>query len=228
LPLLDWRSDGALAAYHDRYLAPSGATLSAVDLSDVHGIPVVLAVVRGNPGALVVGACASCDVRTAWLGAVTEAYAVRKAARETVLAEPVNPFVPPFAGIRDFQDHVRVYAYAENADRAAFLDASPVSRQPHEVPRVPGGDALARVDALVARLASHGIDTYAVDVTAPDVRELGVHVMRVVAPRLLPLDVRHDARFLGGKRLYTEPERLGYASRRLTFADLNPDPHPFP
>ncbi len=52
--------------------------------------------------------------------------------------------------------------------------------------------------------------------------------MRVIAPELCALDVEHSARLLGGGRLYDEPLQLGARERRLTEADVNPDPHPFP
>ena len=204
-PLLDWEHSSRFCAYQRRYLAPARARLSAVDLSSVHDVPVVLALVRGRPGALVVGAGAASTVEEAWIKAVTEAYAVRKAARERVLAG-----LEPPAEVVDFQDHIAFYAYEESACRAAFLDESAERRAPESVPPV-GGD-------LAAHLAARGIDTYAVDVTSPDVREAGLCVMRAIAPRLIPLDVRHDARFLGG-------DRLRAACR---FSELNPDPHPFP
>ncbi len=64
--------------------------------------------------------------------------------------------------------------------------------------------------------------------TSPDVRDAGLAVVRVVAPELCALDVEHAARLLGGTRLYEEPVRLGVRRGRLTEADVNPDPHPFP
>jgi len=211
-PLLDWESSAVLRGYHARHLAASGARLSAVDLSAVHDIPALLAVVRGEPGSLVVGAGAATTIEEAWRKAVCEAYAVRKAARELAISQPQSPFAPDFHDVCAFVDHIHVYAYAENAARAAFLDASSERRSPADV------RATDDIGDLVARLASEGIDTYAVDVTSPDVREAGLFVARAVAPRLLPLDVRHDARFLGGDRLRSV----------VPFADVNPDPHPFP
>jgi ribosomal protein S12 methylthiotransferase accessory factor len=227
-PRLDWRASTELAGYYDRYLAPAGAVLSAVDLSRVHGVPVVLGVVRGRPGALVVGAAAATSVEDAWRKAVTEAFAVRKAAREVVIRQPLNPFVAGFDDVCEFADHVRVYAYAANAFRADFLDAAPELHAVSAVASVEGETAAGRVETIVSGLAASGIDAFAVDVTSPDVREAGLVVVRVVAPRLVPLDVRHDARFLGGERLYAAPFDLGFRDRRLTFADINPDPHPFP
>lgn len=212
-PLLAWERSPRLHDYHRRYLAPARAPLSAVDLSSVHDVPVVLAVVRGRPGALVVGAGAAPSVEEAWLKAVTEAYAVRKAAREHVLQQPDPCFAEDFSDVCAFADHIYVYAYEQHAARAAFLDASPERRRPAEVAPLDGGS-----DAVAAHLARRGIDTYAVDVTSPDVREAGLCVMRAIAPRLIPLDVRHDARFLGGDRLRAA----------CPFAELNPDPHPFP
>ena len=73
------------------------------------------------------------------------------------------------------------------------------------------------------------VRVYAVDVTAPDVRSLGLRVAKVVAPELCALDVAHAARYLGGRaaipRLHFQ---AGLVDRPLEPADLNPLPHPFP
>src|SRR5581483_5300272 len=227
-PILDWRRSPELCAYHARHFEPSLADLATIDLSAVHDVPVVVAVVRGNPGAVAVGAGAAPTVEQAWRTAATEAFAVRQAAREAALAEPERRFADDFADVRDFRDHIQLFAYARHAPRAAFLDASPERHSPADVEPLEGAEPAEQVRALVDRLAAGGIATYAVDVTSPDVADLGIRVVRAVAPPLLPLDVRHDARFLGGERLATEPVRLGFATRPVGFADLNPDPHPYP
>jgi ribosomal protein S12 methylthiotransferase accessory factor len=72
------------------------------------------------------------------------------------------------------------------------------------------------------------VSAYATDVTTPEIRELGLHVARVVAPELCPLDVVHLARFLGGRRLYHAAHESGLARAALAPSDLNPLPHPFP
>jgi ribosomal protein S12 methylthiotransferase accessory factor len=83
------------------------------------------------------------------------------------------------------------------------------------------------VEALCERVRAAGAGAYAVDVTSPDVRELGLVVVKVLAPELCALDVPHAARFLGGSRLYDAPLRLGLrAGARLD--GVNPEPHPFP
>jgi len=121
--------------------------------------------------------------------------------------------------IHDFDDHIRFYAEPRNASRTHFLDASPARRNVRDVPTLEH----PHIDVLCARLARRSASAYAVDVTSPDVRDAGLTVMRVVAPELCPLDVEHDARLLGCRRLYDEPVRLGFGKR-----GVNPDPHPFP
>jgi len=60
------------------------------------------------------------------------------------------------------------------------------------------------------------------------VAELGLTVVRVVAPGLCSLDAAHAARFLGGRRLYEAAGALGLRDGPLAENELNHDPHPFP
>ena len=64
--------------------------------------------------------------------------------------------------------------------------------------------------------------------TAPDVAEAGLAVVKAVRPQLCALDVPHDARFLGGRRLYDAAWRRGLRPAALSESDVNPYPHPFP
>jgi len=120
------------------------------------------------------------------------------------------------------------YADDTNARLAGFLDASRRRTPARRVPRLAEGGPREVLDDLVARLARKGVSAYAVDVTAPDVETLGLHVARVIAPELCPLDVVHAARYLGGRRLYEAGRDVGLASTALRFEDVNPHPHPFP
>jgi ribosomal protein S12 methylthiotransferase accessory factor len=80
----------------------------------------------------------------------------------------------------------------------------------------------------VRRVEAAGSTLYAVDVTSPDVRDLGLVVVKTIAPELCALDVPHAARFLGGRRLYEAPVQLGLRDTPLAESDVNPAPHPFP
>jgi len=223
-PRLIWKDNDAIEAFMRERVAPTGLRVRAIDLSAFWDVPCVLGVARSDaPGAapLGVGAAAAATVERAVEKAVDEAVRVRTWAQALRLHG-----VPPPDEIRDFDDHVRFYAEPVNAVRASFLDASPCTRPAADVRPVPGKTATAQVEAICERLARRSASAYAVDVTSPDVREAGLAVVRVVAPELCALDVEHDARMLGGRRLYDEPLRLGW--QRLTESDVNPDPHPFP
>ncbi len=229
LPLIDVSTDKRLRELERSLFAPSGLRYSAVDMSSVHGLPSVLAVVRapeGMRGALGVGAGTASSVERAWWKALAEGFSARAAGAKLALLEP-EPCDGPDR-VASFEDHIRYYAEPANARAANFLDASTARVAAAAIPTLEGKTHAEQVAALSARIDASGSSAYAVDVTAPDVRELGLFVMKVVAPELCSLDVAHATRHLGGRRLYEAPVQLGLRERGLRERDLNPDPHPFP
>lgn len=64
------------------------------------------------------------------------------------------------------------------------------------------------------------------DITTHDIRQLGFFSIKVFIPQLIQLAGAYPFYFLGGKRLYTVPESMGYKSNN--FDHLNKFPHPFP
>lgn len=230
LPLLDWSRDPELVRLDTRYFAPSGRRYSAVDLSSFFRVPTVLGVVHGGPGALGalgVGAASAPTVAVAWCKALAEAFTVQRWVRDRSLERP-DDVDRPAAEIQTFDGHTMFYAHPDRAARAAFLDASCERRDTRDASPLGGANILERIHAACRSLGERGVSVYAVDVTSPDVRSGGLHVVRVVAPELCQLDVVERARFLGGTRLYTAAFEAGLLPRPLTLADLNPDPHPFP
>ena len=230
LPLLDWGRDPMLARLDARYFAPTGLRYSAVDLSAFFGVPTVLGVVHGPPGALGalgVGAAAAPTIAVAWRKAVAEAFTVQRWVRDHALEHP-DDAGRPAVEIESFAGHTMFYAHPDRAARAAFLDDSPERRDTRDVAPLEGADVLEQIDAVCDRLAQRDVSAYAVDVTSPDVRSAGLHVVRVIAPELCQLDVIERARFLGGSRLYEAAYEAGLVARPLTVAELNLDPHPFP
>lgn len=227
-PLLGWDANEELARFEARFVRPTGLRAHAVDLSRIWDVPCAAAVVRSEAGGtapLGVGAAAGVTVERAVSKALDEAARVRTWAQ--ALLRQAAP-VPDASGIRDFDDHIRFYADRRNAPRVAFLDGSRRRRDVAHVPPVRGATAGELIEALCGRLARRSASAYAVDLTAPDVRDAGAAVVRVVAPELCALDVEHEARLCGGRRLYDEPRRLGLRPHALTEDELNPDPHPFP
>ena len=66
------------------------------------------------------------------------------------------------------------------------------------------------------------------EVTLPEIRNIGFRVVKTIVPKLQPLYLWEQFKYLGGERLYQVPVTLGYFQSRLPEKDLNPTPHPFP
>ena len=229
LPRLDWSRDDQLSALDRTLFAPTGLAYTAIDLSPFHRLPSVLAVVRapvGHPGALGVGAGTAPDLERAWWKALAEAFASRSAGAKLRLVHGGG--APARDEVLSFDDHIRYHADAGRSRATRFLTAGVASVDATAVPRLEGTSARHHVAALCRRVEAAGSSAYAVDITAPDVRELGLSVVKVVAPELCMLDVPHSARFLGGRRLYEAAFTLGLRARSLREREINPDPHPFP
>jgi ribosomal protein S12 methylthiotransferase accessory factor len=231
LPRLSWDGDEELRAFETRYLAPTGLRHAAVDLSCFWDVPTALGVVRSEEpatAALGVGACAAPTIREAVRKALDEACRVQAWASDLLARDPEREFAPDGSDVRDFDDHVHYYADRSRARAADFLDGCAETRDVGEVEPLAGESVAELISAITRRLAARGSSSYAVDVTAPDIRAAGLTVARVVAPELCALDADHRARFLGGRRRYEAAFELGLATRRLEPADLNSSPHPFP
>jgi ribosomal protein S12 methylthiotransferase accessory factor len=231
LPRLSWECDEELRAFEATYLAPTGLRHAAVDLSCFWEIPIALGVVRSDQptrGALGVGASAAPTIEEAVWQALDEACRVQAWASDLLAASPGREFDPDGSDVHDFDDHVHYYADHRRAEAADFLDASAEVRDVREVEPLAGESPTALIQAVAERLAARGSSAYAADVTAPDIRDAGLAVARVVAPELCPLDADHCTRFLGGRRLYEAAFDLGLSHRPLDPDSLNPYPHPFP
>ena len=229
LPLLEWHDDAEIQTIDERFFVRTGVQYRVVDGSCFLDVPVAISILRGprqSGAALAVGAAAAARVQTAWFKAVAESFGVYRWLRSPAADETTWPTHPD--AVESFDDHMRFYAGEEHAALAGFLDASRERRATLSVPALEGTTPCAQIDAVVRRLTRAGISAYLVDVTAPDVRELGVRVARVVAPELCALDVSHRARFLGGERLTHAAYEAGLVPRPLRLEDLNPLPHPFP
>jgi ribosomal protein S12 methylthiotransferase accessory factor len=231
LPLLDWTDDEELLSHDRRFFERAGLAFNVLDGSVFLDVPVAIAVVHGHPASgasLAMGAGAAATIGDAWLAAVSEGFGVYRWVRQQTLDLPPGTPPPGPDRVETFEEHLLSYARPEQAELAGFLDASADRTPTRSVGALEGTTPRSQVEAAVRRLSRHGLSAYAVDVTSPDVRALGLHVARVIVPELCSLDVSHRARFLGGTRLYTAAHDAGLVAAPLEPADLNPLPHPFP
>jgi ribosomal protein S12 methylthiotransferase accessory factor len=230
LPRLRWESGSSIADIDAATFAPTGLRYDVIDTSAFFGVPSTIGIVHGSPGelaALAVGAGCARSVDDAWRTSLAEGFSILRWLRGILLEQPRVALERP-DDVRTLEDHMLFYATPERAVRAGFLTASSEERRADDVPPAPGETPEEVVREIVRRLAERGVTAYAVDVTPPDVRELGLSVAHVIAPELCALDVFGGAPYRGGTRRYRAAFEAGIAPRPLTYDELNPLPHPFP
>jgi ribosomal protein S12 methylthiotransferase accessory factor len=169
------------------------------------------------------------------------ADAVRKCMHEAGQALPYFRFLlnqlktwkprPDFKDVTAFDLHCVLYLKrpelvsealaftAETRDRVALS----------AMPNRSTGRVLHDIETCIITLAEAGHEVIVVDITTDDIVDLGMRAVRVIIPGLVPLHGDHNRPYLGVKRLYDVPARLGWpgpgADGRWSF---NPYPHPFP
>jgi ribosomal protein S12 methylthiotransferase accessory factor len=210
VPLLDLTRAGDAVARIARHYAARGIALTAHDLTTTTGVPVILARAHdehGRPPIDLIGLGCDPDPRRGIERAVLEAVQGRRA-RWDELADAGTPET-----IRTHSDHARWYALTDRSAAFAFLGARP-GALPAPV-ATEGDDAAALLSAIVATLARVGRETVIVDITTPDVRAVGMTVVRALVTGLLPVHFGIGQERLGSARL---------ADAAIT--RLNRAPHP--
>lgn len=210
-------------------LACLGAEVSVLDITLDHGIPSVLSVYRHRgqrEPALVVAAASSPDPESAVRKSLEELEHTRHWARILRDTMPPLPLEPGFANVQGQSGHLRFYCEQENAARADFLLHGPTRRfdQMQDLTQRAPRETLLE---LCRRVRACGRRALFAHVTTPDVAELGLHVVRAVVPGFHALFSGHAIRCLGGRRLWTVPQALGYRGISPSSGD-NPAPHPYP
>ncbi|MET8151561.1 YcaO-like family protein [Actinoplanes sp. NPDC049668] len=208
-----------------RYLdlcADRDMTIQLFDATTDVGIPTVygVSVAPDHPSCRTVVSCAtSLDPQVAAAKAICETVSVRIALQDQ---RPPSDDVRTFTGVSDGAAYMCV---PERAAAFDFLLNSPARRRLSELPNLSTGDPTADLRLVLSRLADCGMDAYVVDLTTDEALRAGMTVVRAVVPGLQPLTFHYRARFLGHRRLYEAPARMGYPTR--TEAELNAWPQPF-
>ncbi|WP_447041560.1 TOMM precursor leader peptide-binding protein [Streptomyces sp. DSM 118878] len=205
--------------------------VSFYDLSLDLTPPVVVAVMdHRGPGGPVLSFGAACRlspvraVEKAFLEAAQGLTYVRRLVKTYEGFEAASDFDL----VDEFNKHAILYTrHPELRPRAGYLVhpsvPTPCDRPARPAPAADPAAAADDVELIVKELAAIGLHTYVVDLTAPDTRRLGVHVVRVLVPGLQHLSGSHRLRMLGNPRLHTVVTKLG-----LDSAPDNPYPHPLP
>jgi ribosomal protein S12 methylthiotransferase accessory factor len=215
-------SPGSLLDEHVFIVERDGRTrVTFTDMTSDLGIPVVCCLLERQAfGRTLLNIGLSCKLswEAACDKALCEALSDHERVRQAIHDGTEQEWDPGegFANVTDFEWHGMLYAREEFQHGMEPLRGNGTHRV---VEDVPDDRTVARqLHDVLEILAPHVSDVIAVDVTTREVEALGVRVMKVFAPELMPLNADHRYPYLGHGRLH--------AARRDSrpFTQI---PHPF-
>lgn len=205
-----------------RRFARSPYDVRLLDATTDLGIPAIVAVAQGkhsNAPNAVFASKASLDPQHAAVGALDELAQCIVWVKSLMAAHPPES-LPDLKAISSMEEHVLWATHPDRRRHFAFVVDTPERRDLASIPTCGTGDVAVDIRATVARLAAHGLEVIAVDVTPPDIREAGFHTVRVIVPGAQPLTFGH-----GLERISDRVRRMGDQGADEA---LNLWPHPFP
>jgi ribosomal protein S12 methylthiotransferase accessory factor len=213
-----------------RRLERVGSKVFLIDITLDSGIPTILGVLRAESSeapALVFAASADLDPERAVRKSLEELAHTRQLAQE--LKSTLDPILitEGYKSVVHQDDHVLLYCDHSNIPLADFIFSSEEYKSFGEMNNLATGEPERDLTVLAERLYGLGYRVLIANATTPDVGELGLSVVRGIIPGFHPLFMGHRLRALGGTRLWTVPQKLGYRGVRPDPGD-NPAPHPYP
>lgn len=205
-------------------------TLMVNDLTVEYGIPTYCAWIvdpSGHLPAAAVGAAAHLTPRQAILKAIVECCHTYQYLHSLLVDSQAPPsFGPHHEDIRQFDEHALLYSRPDMLPMLDFFGQGSEQKQLPADQSSRGEDSDLRT--CLRLLESAQMQVYTVDITAPEVRACGLHVVRVLVTGAQHMVGSGKIRLLANPRLFQIPRVLGYTDRDTLPESLNPLPHPFP
>lgn len=206
----------------------AGDSIRLLNITLDHGVPSILSVLSScrpqSPG-LAFAAASSPDPEEAVRKSLEELAHTRRHAVQLKARTKRFEAGPEYVNITNQETHVLLFADQANRGLADFIFSSEGWINFHDLPDLSDRSPDAELHNIVRAIRSTNHRVLVKDLTTPDVMSLGLFVVRAIIPGFHPLFMGHRQRGLGGVRLWTVPQKLGY--RGIESSD-NPVPHPFP
>jgi len=174
----------------------------------------------------VVGLGCHPDPNIALLKALFELCQGRPAEATRFVTKPPQGRLNKYEDVHTLDDHSAFMSQLDRRHEFEFLWQSGETKRVDELPNPSTGDAAQDLEYCARALAAEGHSPAYVELTTPDLVDYAVHVVRVIVPELQPVHFGHGLERLGGDRLFTLPQQLGFGAGRRSESDLNPCPHP--
>ena len=157
------------------------------------------------------------------------ASAARKVLRDLVSTRvylrPFKENLDDWRGMTELHQGAVFVGHPSRSDVFAFLWETKHRRSFIDMSSIQKASPKLSLRALLDRFRDANMNVYAIDLTSDEALRVGIRVVRVLVPELQPFSFDYRARYLGHKRLYSAPGKMGYsASAEL---ELNHYPQPF-
>lgn len=206
-----------------RCFGPGARHVTVLDVTTDLEIPTYVAAWDGPIGdrlGAVFSSSASLSPARAVDGALTE-LAQCMAWVNSLVDRPGSSPDPVASGVTHIEDHVLWPARSNRRSAFAFLFGSGRHVRLGDRADAGGDDVLEDIRTCVARIGRRGLEVVIVDVTAPDVRELGLHVVRAIVPGAQPLFFGSGLHRVSDRALHNP-----YEDRADLGVNLHPHPYP--
>lgn len=182
----------------------------------------------GDPSTVVAVGCDP-DLATAGSRALEELAAARLYVAGELAAHR-GPLPQPVAEqVTTMVDHGLLYARSEmRRELERWWCPQEHLPWPSSSPALPRPSSSELLRQGVSRCRSAGLRVLAVDLTPPEMRSLGLRVVKTLVPGTYPMQFDSRWPHFGGRRLTEVPVKLGLLPKPLGFEELCRVPHPFP
>ncbi|KKI88949.1 bacteriocin biosynthesis protein SagD [Bacillus sp. SA1-12] len=239
LPRLDPYSaeDEELVLMIDRMKAVAGYDLYVYNATMEHGIPSIVALAKNrkqNGLNLICAAGAHLDPVRAVKTAVHELAGMMLTLDEKLETnkEEYMRMLDDSSLVQQMDDHGMLYGLQQAEERLDFLlkNNRPIRTFNEEFKwKSNHTDLTNDLQDILQALRNVNLDVIVIDQSTPEIKQNGLHCVKVLIPGMVPMTFGHHLKRVSGlERLLRVPMELGYTSEPLTREKLNPLPHPFP
>lgn len=106
-----------------------------------------------------------------------------------------------------------------------FLNLEPQTYMPKKLTN--GSSEKSKLDVISKIIMAAGMKIYYKDLTLDQLKRFGYWIVKVLVPELQPLYLNDRYPYLGNKRIYDVPVKLGLLKKTHLISELNTFPHPF-
>lgn len=239
LPRIDPYSaeDEELKLMVERMGTVGGYDLYLYNSTMEHGLPSIVALAKNRKEKglnLICAAGAHLDPVRAVKTAVHELAGMMLTLDEKLEAnkEEYGRMLQDSSLVQQMDDHGMLYGLPQAEERLDFLlnNNSPIKAFNEEFKwKSNHADLTEDLQDILQALRSVNLDVIVVDQTTSELKQNGLHCVKVLIPGMVPMTFGHHLKRVSGlERILRVPMELGYTTEPLTYEKLNPLPHPFP